>query len=90
MITSAEISRKIAWIRCEHREKLGTESCTRCRSRYTRIIDDDLGIEPVIATARYFEPDVRIDNITPLTWCQSFDVTKLVLKASRSKDAVPR
>ncbi len=80
---SVDIADQIAWIRCKHK-KIGIPSCIQCKSKFDRIISDEIGEKVLVAVAKYFEPETKhIKKITPLTWCQAYDVAKLVLAADR-------
>lgn len=86
-MNSKEIAHNIAWIRCDHRKRGSDPSCVPCNRRFQKSIDDDVDIKAIIAIAKYFEPQTRVDKITPLTWCQAYDIVKIVLK--EVKNAIP-
>jgi hypothetical protein len=82
MITSAEIARNVAWIKCTHKT-MGSEGCVPCIKRYEKIVDDFTDIPPVISVAKYLEPKTSIARITPLTWCTALDIVKIVFTETR-------
>ncbi len=82
---SLDIAKHISFIRCIHK-KLGMPGCLPCTKRYEKRIDDDLGIAPIIAAARFIESATRsLDRISSLTWCSAIEITKVILDASRKE-----
>lgn len=70
-----QIAAKIAYIKCEH-TGAGFPGRASCVKKIEKSIVD---VKAVIAVARYLEHDTKLERITPLTWCQAYDLVKLVL-----------
>jgi ribosomal protein S24E len=69
------IARKIAFIKCKHKEK----PCIRCIGIQKSIVmmTDKRILEVVV---QHLEPGTKLEKVTPLTWCDALDLTREIEK----------